>query len=129
MKFLLLPLIAAAALLAGCASDGSGHCGSSFDYQKAASLTPVTVQGLNTNAAVSALVVPPEPASTVPFARQVPNPKNPSDTRTVCLDAPPAMPQYPVAMPASSVTTTPAATEAKPAPAAAPAPAMTPPKP
>ncbi|HWU68031.1 MAG TPA: hypothetical protein VN046_04075 [Stenotrophobium sp.] len=117
---LLLPLIAATALLAGCASDGSGHCGSSFDYQKAASLAPVTVQGLSTGAAVSALVVPPEPARIVPFARQVPDPKKPSDTRTVCLDAPPAMPQYPVAMPAASTATVPDATAATPASATPP---------
>lgn len=124
---LLFVVMSSAALLAGCAGDGSGHCGSAFNYQKADSLAPVKVEGLNTNAAVSALVVPSEPATTVPFARKVPDPKDPGDTRIVCLDTPPAMTQIPVAMPPPSVTETPAVTP--PAPAAASAPAATAPQP
>ena len=126
MKKTLL-LLATVSLLAGCASDGSGHCGGAFDYQKAGSLDPVKVEGLNSGTSVSALVVPPEPAHIVPFGQRVPDAKDPRDSHVVCLDVPPAMP--PVATPTppqESAPSVPAPAVPVPGPATSTAPAATP---
>ncbi|MGH8460300.1 MAG: hypothetical protein ACRESS_01705 [Stenotrophobium sp.] len=112
----ILMLLAAASLLAGCASDGSGHCGGVFDYQKADTLAAVKVPGVSPTATVSALEVPPETAKIVPYGRLVPSADHPHEMRMVCLDVPP-----PMAPIVEQQSTTPV-----PAPVPAPAPAAVP---
>ncbi|SFF43029.1 hypothetical protein SAMN04488120_10460 [Fontimonas thermophila] len=70
----------------------SRHCEGEFDYQRAQTLPPpAEVPGLQVPESPSALRIPPEPQTVVPFARQVQDPDNPDKTRIECLDIPPRM--------------------------------------
>lgn len=90
MKFLIL--MAAVGMLAGCASGG-GRCSGDFDYQQAQTLPPAqVVEGIKTPDSASALRIPPEPATKVPFAETYQNPEDPSQYKTRCLDVPPRAP-------------------------------------
>ena len=86
--------IAAVALLAACSANR--HCVGDFPYQRAATLTPPTqVEGLAMPESVSALRIPPPPAESVPYAREVPDPRNPGSTHVQCLDVPPRLVEEP----------------------------------
>lgn len=91
--------ICAVAMLAACGSNR--HCIGEFPYQRAATLAPpAEVEGLSTPESVAALRIPPAPAESVPYARNVPDPENPGSTRVQCLDVPPPMTVVPETDPA-----------------------------
>ncbi|MES0873357.1 hypothetical protein [Sinimarinibacterium thermocellulolyticum] len=87
-------LAAVAVALAACGSNR--HCIGDFPYQRAATLAPpAPVEGLRTPTSVSAMVIPPPPAESVPFAREVADPDDPGRTRVQCLDIPPPLIETP----------------------------------
>lgn len=86
--------LVAVALLAGCGTNR--HCIGDFPYQRAATLAPpAAVDGLQAPESVSAMVIPPPPAESVAYAREVPDPENPGSTRVQCLDVPPVLIETP----------------------------------
>lgn len=93
-----LSLLLLTGLLAACGSNR--HCQGEFPYQKASTLPPpAPVEGLSWPESPSALKIPEPPATTVPFASTVSDPRKPGETATECLDTPPRMPP-PAAEPA-----------------------------
>ncbi len=93
MSARLLALVAAA-LLAGCGTNR--HCIGDFPYQRAATLAPpAPVEGLQAPESMSAMVIPPPPAESVSYAREIPDPDNPGSTQVQCLDVPPALVETP----------------------------------
>jgi hypothetical protein len=98
MKFVGMLMLAAVALITGCAS--SGHCLGEFDYQKAYSLPQPAVPGLRQPPPSAALVIPAPGKQIVPYAYSAPDPSKPGQSATQCLDTPPRMPAIPSAAPA-----------------------------
>lgn len=86
-----LPVLFAAALLSACGGV-SRHCVGEFEYQRAQTLpAPGKIEGLSLPDSASALQIPPAPENPVPYARQVPDPEDPGEMRTECLDVPPPL--------------------------------------
>jgi hypothetical protein len=88
MRFLMMAVVSAAALLSACSN--TRRCEAQQSYQKAETLaTPGAVQGLTVPESPSALRIPPPPANTVAFGQKVADPKDPGKTKYECLDMPP----------------------------------------
>ncbi|MDE2149270.1 MAG: hypothetical protein KGJ55_05425 [Gammaproteobacteria bacterium] len=85
-------ILCATLALSACVHDA--YCLKPQRYENARSIPPLHGSGdLQIPRSPNALVVPPPPASNVPFGRQVPDPKHPGETVTQCLDQPPPMPK------------------------------------
>lgn len=97
-----LSLLLLAGLLTAC-GGANRHCQGEFPYQRAQTLPPpAPVEGLKWPESPSAMKVPAEPATVVPFANPV-APDAKGKEQVECLDSPPRL----VVQPPAATTATP----------------------
>jgi hypothetical protein len=92
MRLFVAAVVAVATTLSGCAPPNS-YCMRPARYLGAETLPPLQApEGLTVPQSPNALVIPPPPATYIPFGRKLPDPKSPQGERNDCLDQPPRMP-------------------------------------